>query len=125
MKFLSNNQFFSCVKDIDDFGSIFASEFKSKTLREERECFNEYMYISKVSCDYYLGPKDGCVQRTSGPVCCTYDILDSYAKSLEIELKLLVDAELNRLSHVLLSSKQQIEGQNEFSPIFISFFSLI
>ena len=58
-----------------------------------------------------LGPKDACGQIGSSPVCCTYDIVNSYAISLGIELKLMVDVELNRLTVLLLSSKQQIDGK--------------
>ena len=38
---------------------------------------------------------------------------------MEIELKLLIDAELNRLSHIFLSTKQQVEGFLRF--VFVSF----
>lgn len=58
-----------------------------------------------------LGPKDACGQIGSSPVCCTYDIVNSYAISLGIELKLMADVELNRLTVLLLSSKQQIDGK--------------
>jgi hypothetical protein len=59
-----------------------------------------------------LGPKDACGQMAARSVCCTYDIMDTYATTLNIELKLSADSELNRLTTVLLSSKQQIDGKS-------------
>ena len=58
-----------------------------------------------------LVQRDACGQLGNGPACCTHEIVDSYALSLGIELKILFDAELSRLSMLFLSSKQQIDGK--------------
>ena len=58
-----------------------------------------------------LVQRDACGQLGNGPACCTHEIVDSYALSLGIELKILFDSELSRLSMLFLSSKQQIDGK--------------
>ena len=58
-----------------------------------------------------LVQRDACGQLGNGPACCTHEIIDSYALSLGIELKISFDSELSRLSMLFVSSKQQIDGK--------------
>jgi hypothetical protein len=59
----------------------------------------------------FLVQKDACGQITSGPACCTNEIMNSYASSLGDDLKNLFDSELIHISRIFSIAKQQSDGK--------------
>ncbi len=67
--------------------------------------------FNKILCILFLVQKDACGQINSGPACCTYEVMNSYASSLGDELKTLFDSELIHLTRIFSIAKQQTDGK--------------
>lgn len=59
----------------------------------------------------FLGKKGPCGQFGSGSICCTDDILHTYASSLDHDLNTLLDSEIIHISRVFAVAKQQTDGK--------------
>ncbi|CAF1674619.1 unnamed protein product, partial [Adineta ricciae] len=66
-------------------------------------------WTEKLASSQYKVQKDACGQLSSGPACCTHEIINTYALSYGTELQKLIDAEFDRFTRSLFLSKEQID----------------
>ncbi|CAF1101094.1 unnamed protein product [Adineta ricciae] len=66
-------------------------------------------WTEKLASSQYKVQKDACGQLSSGPACCTHEIMNTYALSYGTELQKLIDAEFDRFTRSLFLSKEQID----------------
>jgi len=59
----------------------------------------------------FIVQKDVCGQINSGIACCTDEILNSYASSLDDDVKSLRDSELIHITRIFAIAKQQTDGE--------------